>query len=162
MEKRYEMKQEFKENEKGCTTMVYLFDNETNTILDCDKIDLLNQQDAKIKELEKAMSRTIEIIYDKNDLQKENQQLKERCNLLQEAITMQSNTIEEYIKTENERLKPLNHQLAVKDKALELAIADKCKAENMIAESIVGKGAKVSVPKKEQWYLEQAEKELKE
>ena len=40
-------------------------------------------------------------------------------------------------------------------------VNDKCKAENIIAESIVGKGAKVAVPKKEQWYLEQAEKEVK-
>ena len=45
--------------------------------------------------------------------------------------------------------------------ALELAVADKCRAENIIAESFVGKGAKIAVPKKEQWYIEQAQKEIK-
>lgn len=55
----------------------------------------------------------------------------------------------------------LQHRLEVAEKALSKAVNDKCKAENIIAESIVGKGAKVAVPKKEQWYLEQSEKEIK-
>lgn len=57
-------------------------------------------------------------------------------------------------------LDDLQHRLEVAEKALELAVADKCRAENIIAESLVGKGAKVSVPKKEQWYFEQAEAEI--
>lgn len=55
----------------------------------------------------------------------------------------------------------LQHLLEVAEKALTKAVNDKCKAENIIAESFVGKGAKIAVPKKEQWYLEQAERELK-
>lgn len=60
-----------------------------------------------------------------------------------------------------EYISDLQHRLKVAEKALSKAVNDKCKAENIIAESIVGKGAKVAVPKKEQWYLEQSEKELK-
>ena len=60
-----------------------------------------------------------------------------------------------------EYISDLQHRLEVVEKALSKAVNDKCKAENIIAESIVGKGAKVAVPKKEQWYLEQAEKEVK-
>lgn len=61
----------------------------------------------------------------------------------------------------DEQIADLQHRLEVAEKALSKAVNDKCKAENIIAESIVGKGAKVAVPKKEQWYLEQSEKELK-
>ena len=59
-----------------------------------------------------------------------------------------------------EYISNLQHRLEVAEKALSKAVNDKSKAENIIAESIVGKGAKVAVPKKEQWYLEQAEKEI--
>lgn len=55
----------------------------------------------------------------------------------------------------------LQHRLDVAEKALTKAVNDKCKAENIIAESFVGKGAKIAVPKKEQWYLEEAEREFK-
>ena len=54
----------------------------------------------------------------------------------------------------------LEKQLAITQKALELAVNDKCYAENCIAESFIGKGAKVAVPKKEKWYLEQAKEML--
>ena len=54
----------------------------------------------------------------------------------------------------------LQHKLKVAEIALSKAVKDKCKAENIIAESLVGKGAKVAVPKKEQWYLEQAKEML--
>ena len=60
-----------------------------------------------------------------------------------------------------EYISDLQHQLKVAEKALSKAVNDKSKAENIIAESIAGKGAKVAVPKKDQWYLEQAEKEVK-
>lgn len=60
-----------------------------------------------------------------------------------------------------EYISDLQHRLKVAEIALSKAVNDKCKAENIIAESIVGKSAKVAVPKKEQWYLEQAEKEVK-
>lgn len=62
---------------------------------------------------------------------------------------------------QDEQIINLQHQLDVSEKALTKAVNDKCEAENIIAESLVGKGAKVAVPKKEQWYLEQAEKEIK-
>lgn len=42
----------------------------------------------------------------------------------------------------------LQHRLKVAEKALSKAVNDKSKAENIIAESIVGKGAKLAVPKK--------------
>ena len=54
----------------------------------------------------------------------------------------------------------IQHRLKVTEKALTKAVNDKCFAEDIIAESFVGKGAKVAVPKKEQWYLEQADKEV--
>ena len=58
---------------------------------------------------------------------------------------------EEYEKLINE-----NKILA---KALELAVADKCMYENKWLAEITGyQSAKRSVPCKEQWYLEQAEK----
>ena len=60
-----------------------------------------------------------------------------------------------------EDLSQKDKKIAILQLALSKAVNDKCKAENIIAESIVGKGAKVAVPKKEQWYLEQAKKELK-
>lgn len=62
---------------------------------------------------------------------------------------------------QDEQIVDLQHQLDVTKKALSKAVKDKCKAENIIAESLVGKGSKIAVPKKEQWYLEQAERELK-
>lgn len=61
---------------------------------------------------------------------------------------------------QNKRIKELEAKLALTEKALELAVNDKCYAENCIAESFIGKGAKVRVPKKEQWYLEQAKEML--
>lgn len=54
-----------------------------------------------------------------------------------------------------------DHKIAVLERALELAVSDKCKYENLMVEGIVGKGAKVAVPKKEQWYKEQAESDIK-
>ncbi len=67
----------------------------------------------------------------------------------------------EFVSTLKRNTAELQRQLNVAKKALKMAVADKCKAENIIAESLVGKGAKVAIPKKEQWYLEQAESELK-
>ena len=55
----------------------------------------------------------------------------------------------------------LEEKIEELEKALELAVADKCFAENCIAEQVVGKGATVSVPKKEQWYLEKAKEMMK-
>lgn len=60
----------------------------------------------------------------------------------------------------DEQIADLQHKLKVAEIALSKAVKDKCKAENIIAESLVGKGAKVAVPKKEQWYLEQAKEML--
>ena len=70
--------------------------------------------------------------------------------------------IDRILETEKDKqISDLQHRLKVAAKALSKAVNDKCNAENIIAESIVGKGAKVAVPKKEQWYLEQSEKEIK-
>lgn len=65
------------------------------------------------------------------------------------------------LETEKDKqIADLQHRLEVAEKALSKAVNDKCKAENIIAESLVGKGAKVVVPKKEQFYIDWAEKEL--
>ena len=54
-----------------------------------------------------------------------------------------------------------DNQLAITKKALELAVKDKCKFENALLSTSLGiAGGKVAVPKKEQWYIEQAENEL--
>ena len=63
----------------------------------------------------------------------------------------------------NWQVECLEEQLAKTEKALELAVADKCKFENEWLSMVVGMpNGKLLVPKKEQWYLEQAEKELRD
>lgn len=53
------------------------------------------------------------------------------------------------------------HRLAITEKALEMAVADKCKFENALLSKELGvENVKLSVPKKELWYKEQAEKEM--
>lgn len=57
--------------------------------------------------------------------------------------------------------KEANKTIKILQKALELAVADKCKFENEWLSMVVGMpNGKLLVPKKEQWYLEQAEKEI--
>lgn len=57
----------------------------------------------------------------------------------------------------------LKHENKLLSKALELAVADKCKFENEWLSMIVGMpNGKLLVPKKEQWYLEQAQKEMRD
>lgn len=54
------------------------------------------------------------------------------------------------------------HKYAVSEKALKLCVADKCKLENELLSKELGvENAKFSVPKKEQWYKEQAERSIK-
>ena len=51
----------------------------------------------------------------------------------------------------------LHKELAITEKALKLAVADKCKYENALVSTSLGFiNGKVAVPKKEQWYLEKA------
>lgn len=69
--------------------------------------------------------------------------------------------LDKLIHHKDKKITDLQHRLEVAEKALTKAVNDKCEAENIIVESFVGKGAKAAVPKKEQWYLEQAERELK-
>lgn len=52
-------------------------------------------------------------------------------------------------------------KIAILQLALKKAVEDKLNAENFMFEKVFGKGAKLAVPKKEQWYLEQAKKEIK-
>ena len=55
----------------------------------------------------------------------------------------------------------LQHRLKVAEKALELAVKDKCKFENSLLSTSLGiTGGKVAVPKKEQYYIEQAKEML--
>lgn len=55
----------------------------------------------------------------------------------------------------------LENQLAITKKALELAVKDKCKFENALLSTSLGiAGGKVAVPKKEQYYIEQAKEML--
>ena len=54
-----------------------------------------------------------------------------------------------------------DNQLAIIEKALELAVKDKCKFENALLSTSLGiAGGKVAVPKKEQYYIEQAKEML--
>ena len=53
------------------------------------------------------------------------------------------------IQEKNKIIEELDHKIEILEKTLELAVADKCKVENFIAEILVGKDA-----------LEKAEKEL--
>ena len=54
-----------------------------------------------------------------------------------------------------------DNQLAITEKALELAVKDKCKFENALLSTSLGiAGGKVAVPKKEQYYIEQAKEML--
>ena len=57
----------------------------------------------------------------------------------------------------DEQISDLQHRLEVAEKALELAVKDKCKFENALLSTSLGiAGGKVAVPKKEQYYIEQA------
>ena len=121
---------------------IELIDLENKSALDdADKIkNTLNQQDKRIKELEEELDDAKRDYIPKLEfgLQRANKMNKE-------------------IEQENLQLK---QQLAITKKALEMAVNDKCFAEICIAESFIGKGAKVRVPKKEQCYLEQAKEML--
>ncbi len=82
----------------------------------------------------------------------------------QELIDEYYNAIQELheaLNDKDQQITDLQHEKEVIQKALELAVNDKCYAENCIAESFIGKGAKVRFPKKEQWYLEQAKEMMK-
>lgn len=52
-------------------------------------------------------------------------------------------------------------KIAILQLALKKAVNDKLDAENLIFENVFGKGAKLAVPKKEQFYIDWAEKKLK-
>lgn len=91
--------------------------------------------------------------------------LKETTDLMQKYLMEKLELQEKLANTENDhindKLYKQDHKIAVLERALELAVADKCKYENLMVEGIVGKGAKVAIPKKEQWYKEQAESDIK-
>lgn len=53
------------------------------------------------------------------------------------------------------------HKIEILKRALTLAVDDKCVFENSLIDKALGTtGANVLVPRKEQWYIERAEKEL--
>lgn len=61
----------------------------------------------------------------------------------------------------DKQISDLQHRLEVAEKALELAVKDKCKFENALLSTSLGiTGGKVAVPKKEQYYIEQAKEML--
>ena len=63
--------------------------------------------------------------------------------------------------TNEQLIEDLQKQLAITEKALELAVKDKCKFENALLSTSLGiAGGKVAVPKKEQYYIEQAKEML--
>ena len=65
------------------------------------------------------------------------------------------------IKEKDQQITNLQNQLAITEKALELAVEDKCKFENALLSTSLGiEGGKVAVPKKEQYYIEQAKERL--
>ena len=58
-------------------------------------------------------------------------------------------------------IKSLHKEIKELKKALELAVKDKCKFENALLSTSLGiAGSKVAVPKKEQYYIEQAKEML--
>lgn len=69
---------------------------------------------------------------------------------------------DEIVVEQREDIKALKDELWLYKKALTLAVVDKCKFENALLSTSLGiTGGEVAVPKKEQWYLEQAEKEMR-
>ena len=57
------------------------------------------------------------------------------------------------------RIQELENELELTQKALKLCVIDKCYFENCYFDELLDlDGCKVKIPKKEQWYLEQAEK----
>ena len=76
-------------------------------------------------------------------------------------VVVDSRMLEQHLKEKDHQITDLQSQLTITQKALELAVVDKCKFENALLSTSLGiAGGKVAVPKKEQWYLEQAEKEV--
>ena len=65
------------------------------------------------------------------------------------------------IKEKQVTIYELEAKLTITEKALELAVEDKCKFENALLSTSLGiAGGKVAVPKKEQYYIEQAKEML--
>ena len=112
----------------------HMFDNLTKIKIYYESIpNLLNQYEKQIKEVEKGK-----------------QELK---TYLDKAINDCNKFFEE-----NQQLK---QQLVITEKALELAVKDKCKFEiSLLSTSLGITGGKVAVPKKEQYYIEQAKEML--
>ena len=71
------------------------------------------------------------------------------------------NQVLEVARSYRNDIERLEKQLAITKKALELAVKDKCKFENALLSTSLGiAGGKVAVPKKEQYYIEQAKEML--
>ena len=112
----------------------------------CIQENMLFEKDEEPVEIEKLNQQNLKLI-------KENQQLKQRL-ADKEKYTY---TGEEVGKIEQN----YDNQLAIIEKALELAVKDKCKFENALLSTSLGiAGGKVAVPKKEQYYIEQAKEML--
>lgn len=99
------------------------FDNETHTTIDV--LKTLNQQDKRIKELEKqiekertlTMNLYLKALYQIDDLREENQQLKEKYDNLYKCYqkTSQEDLKDKYdLAEENEELKAENKRLKEK------------------------------------------------
>lgn len=114
---------------------------------------IIKDQSKKISNLEAKLAEKDQAI---ESLQEINQSLGQTCNNDAKEIER----LREQLAEKEKEIANIQHRLKVAEKALTKAVNDKCFAEDIIAESFVGKGAKVAVPKKEQWYLEQAEKEV--
>ena len=82
----------------------------------------------------------------------------------QELIDEYYNAIQELheaLDDKDQQITDLQHEKEVIQKALELAVADKCNFENALLSTSLGiVGGKVAVPKKEQYYIEQAKEML--
>ena len=82
----------------------------------------------------------------------------------QELIDEYYNAIQELheaLDDKDQQITDLQHEKEVIQKALELAVKDKCKFENALISTSLGiAGGKVAVPKKEQCYIEQAKEML--
>ena len=114
-------------------------DNKNNDIINA--IERLNKQDKRIKELKEKLDDAKRDYIPKLEFG------------LQRANKMGRDAEKE--------IQQLKQQLTITEKALELAVADKCKFENALLSTSLGiAGGKVAVPKKEQYYIEQAKEML--
>lgn len=131
---------------------------DTQSLIDC-----LNGKETKIKDLETKLAqaqKTIEIFKTLNEaLMEEN--LDYSYDITDTAYEYAQGMAEDWEQGYKDEILELKSELALIKKALELAVVDKCEFENKFYSMAFGiANGKLPCPKREQWYKEQAEKEM--